>query len=146
MTDRETLRLLYIEHRSQVRVAHALGWSHAQMKREFAAHEMNNWRDEFTDDEIRAAWLRAGRSVRSMARALRISDRTARQLLARVGIEPPGRGEWTRRERVQRGPGQKRLPVSLRTGAMARVLTWPSVWRWRMISEVYYSLPVGRCG
>ena len=130
---RDKLRELFVKHHSRRHVARALGWSEWETRKAFRYHKMaSDWKDELTAAEIRTAWLEAGQSKQAMAEAMHISPKTAKSLLERIGITPPGRGEWKRRERKQREAGQKRLPASLRTGRMAQVLaTWPPLDVWR---------------
>ena len=129
---REELRKLFIKHRSRRHVARALGWSEWETRRVFEVYGIaSDWKAELTAAEIRAAWLSAGQSKQAMAEAMHISPKTANGLLKRIGVTPPKRGEWKRRERKQRGAGRKRLPASLRTGRMAQVLaTWPPLDEW----------------
>lgn len=142
---REALRLLFIEHRSRRAVAKTLGWSEWMTRRVFDVHGLRDWKTELTNAEIRAAWIRARRTVGVMAINMHIAPKTVRRLLKRIGVTPPGRGNWQRRERRARGPGRRRLPASSRTGRMGVVLaTWPPLEEWvSPLLEVYYPVRVG---
>lgn len=143
---REQLRLLFIEHRSRRAVAQALNWSEWETRRVFSIHRIKgDWKDELTNAEIRAAWIHARGAVSPMAADLHIAPRTARELLERINVTPPRRGQWQRREQKGRKRGKKRSRASSRTGLLARTLLWPSLNEWRSpLLEVYYPVAVGQ--
>ena len=110
---REELRALLIEHRSIRAVAEALGWGTYRVKTWLDLYEIpHDWKKALTTDEIYTVWNDSGCTVQHMARGLDVAPRTARKMLARIGVTP----KYGRRKRKPR----ERVPYG-----------WPSLDKWR---------------